>query len=54
MCYYRWGKGGDEGDEYPQEVKWIKSKSQRNHSILPENLLTEEEVKGQLKNGDGP
>jgi integrase/recombinase XerD len=44
-CFFRWLKGGDEGDEYPSEVKWIKSKRTRNHSILPENLVTEDEVK---------
>jgi hypothetical protein len=44
-CFYRWLKGGDEGDKYPSEVKWIKSKRARNYSILPENLVTEDEVK---------
>ena len=44
-CFYRWLKGGEEGQEYPLEVRWIKSKRAKNHSFLPENLLTEVEVK---------
>ena len=38
-------QGGEEGDEYPSEVKWIKSMGTGNHSIIPENLVTEDEVK---------
>lgn len=44
-CFYRWLRGGEDGEEYPHEVRWIKSQRARNHSILPDNLLTEEEVK---------
>ncbi len=44
-CFYRWLKGGDDGEEYPTEVKWIKNKRTKNHSILPGNLLTEDDVK---------
>ena len=42
--FYRWLKSGD-SEEYPPEVKWIKSKRTRGHSILPGTLLTEDEVK---------
>ena len=38
--FYRW-LNGDE--EYPQSIKWLKLKDPKN-SILPEELLTEEEV----------
>ena len=44
-CFYRWLKGGEEGQEYPLEVRWIKSKRAKNHSFLQESLLTEVEVK---------
>jgi len=42
--FYRWLKNVD-GEEYPPEVKWIKSKRSRRHSILPGTLLTEDEIK---------
>ncbi|MGA3404447.1 MAG: site-specific integrase [Candidatus Bathyarchaeia archaeon] len=32
-------------DDYPVEVKWIRAKRNNNHKILPEHLLTEDEVK---------
>lgn len=38
---YKWLKGG--GEEYPPEVKWIKSTKKRNHT-LPEELLSEKDV----------
>jgi hypothetical protein len=44
-CFYRWLKGGDEGEEYPEEVRWIKSKRTLNHKILPDDLLTEDEIR---------
>jgi hypothetical protein len=31
----RWLKGGEDEDEYPEEVRWIKSKRTLNHKILP-------------------
>src|SRR2546422_11367963 len=42
--FYRWLKN-DDSEEYPPEVKWIKSKRTRRHSILPGTLLTEDEIK---------
>jgi hypothetical protein len=44
-CFYRWLNGGEEREEYPLEVRWIKSKRTKNHNFLPENLLTEDDVK---------
>jgi integrase/recombinase XerD len=44
-CFYRWLKGGEDGQEYPLEVRWIKTKRAKNHNFLPQNLLTEAEVK---------
>jgi integrase/recombinase XerD len=41
-CFYRWLKGGEEGQEYPLEVRWIKTKRAKNHNFLPGNLLTDE------------
>jgi integrase/recombinase XerD len=41
--FYRWLK--DPNDlEYPPEVKWIKTTTKNAHNMLPEDLLTEEEV----------
>jgi len=39
--YYKFLRGGD---EYPEEVKWIKIKDSTNR-LLPEDILTEEEIK---------
>ncbi|MEM3012579.1 MAG: tyrosine-type recombinase/integrase [Candidatus Hadarchaeales archaeon] len=40
--FYRWLRGGE---DYPDEVKWIKATIKNNDKKLPEELLTEEEVK---------
>ena len=32
-------------EEYPEKVKWISTHIQNNHKKLPEELLTEEEIK---------
>ena len=40
--FYKWLKGG--GEEYPEEVKWIKTTLKAKDGLLPEDLLTEEEV----------
>jgi len=39
--FYRWLRGTE---EYPEEVKWIRP-GRRRKKILPEELLTEDEVK---------
>jgi len=41
--FYKWLRNTE--DDYPVEVKWIKAKRNNNHKILPEHLLTEDEVK---------
>ena len=40
--FYRWLNGGE---RYPECVEWIKTTDKRNNNKLPEELLTEEEVK---------
>jgi site-specific recombinase XerD len=39
--FYRWLRGGE---EYPPEVKWLKTTLKQKDTMLPEDLLTEEEV----------
>lgn len=41
--FYKWLRNNE--DDYPIEVKWIRAKRNNNHKILPEHLLTEDEVK---------
>lgn len=41
--FYKWLKGN--GEEYPPEVKWIKTGKKLNNNKLPEELITLEEVK---------
>jgi integrase/recombinase XerD len=41
--FYKWLKGKDE--EYPPEVKWIKTTLRAKDELLPEDLITEEEVR---------
>lgn len=41
--FYKWLRNVD--DDYPVEVKWIRAKRNNNHKILPEHLLTEDEIK---------
>ncbi len=48
--FYKWLNGGE---EYPDKVKWIKS-SQKSKHKLPEELLTEEDVKNLIKVADHP
>ena len=44
--FYKWLKGGDR--EYPEEVKWIKTTLSARDRMLPEDLLTEEEIKAMV------
>jgi integrase len=41
--FYRWLKDPND-EEYPAEVKWIKTTARNNHNIPPEQLLTEEDI----------
>ena len=48
--FFKWLKGTD---EYPDLVKWIKVKKPKNR-LLPEELLTTEEVKAMIRAADNP
>jgi len=49
--FYRWLKGGD--GEYPEEVRWIKTSVKLRDKLLPDELLTEDEVKRLVEAADG-
>lgn len=50
--FYKWLRGLE---EYPDEVKWLKSKSKKCERIkLPEETLTEEEIKKLINTADNP
>jgi len=40
--FYKWLRGSE---DYPEEVKWIKTSVKNSNNRLPEELLTEEEIK---------
>ena len=46
--FYRWLKDPND-EEYPAEVKWLKTTAKSNHNLLREALLTEEEVSSLVK-----
>jgi integrase/recombinase XerD len=50
--FYQWLRGLE--DEYPPEVKWIKLRMKNEGRILPEELLTEEEVKRLAEAAESP
>jgi len=50
--FYRWLKGGDE--EYPPEVRWIKTTLKEKDRLLPKDLLTEEEIRKLVEAADNP
>lgn len=50
--FYKWLKG--RGEEYPPEVKWIKTTLKAGDELLPEDLLTEEEVMRLVEACDNP
>lgn len=41
--FYKWLKGNDE--KYPEEVSWFKCRIKNDRCVLPEQLVTEEDVK---------
>ncbi|MFQ5722301.1 MAG: tyrosine-type recombinase/integrase [Candidatus Aminicenantales bacterium] len=48
-------RGKRESEEYPEEVKWIKSNSKKCERIkLPEEMLTEDEIKKLINTADNP
>ena len=44
--FYRWLRGSD---EYPPEVKWIKCTIKNGNHKLPEEVLTEDDIKAMIK-----
>ncbi|MBS7612227.1 tyrosine-type recombinase/integrase [Candidatus Bathyarchaeota archaeon] len=50
--FYKWLKGNNE--EYPPEVKWIKTTLKARDELLPEDLLTEEDVMRLVNAVDSP
>lgn len=50
--FWKWLKGKDEF--YPLEVRWIKTKLKNDRCKLPEELITEEEVKKMADAADNP
>ena len=49
--FYRWLNGGE---RYPECVEWIKTTEKRSNNKLPEELLTEEEVKRMISSAWSP
>ena len=47
---YRFIRGINERGKYPKEVEWISIAIPKNHKKLPEELLTEEEIKRLIQN----
>jgi integrase len=50
--FYKWLKGNDE--EYPEEVRWIKTTLREKDRVLPQDLLTEDEIKRLVDAADNP
>lgn len=49
--FYKWLNGGE---EYPESVKWIKTGRKMNNNKLPEELLTEDDVKQMIETAIHP
>jgi len=49
--FYKWLEGGE---DYPERVKWIKASFRNSRTKLPEDLLTEDEVKLLADNAEHP
>ncbi|MFQ6051922.1 MAG: tyrosine-type recombinase/integrase, partial [Candidatus Hydrothermarchaeota archaeon] len=47
--FYKWLNGGE---EYPEQVKWIRTTMKKDRQKLPEDLLTEEEVKKLIESAE--
>src|SRR3989344_8063675 len=47
---YRFVRGIDDKKVYPEEVRWISIAIQNNHKKMPDELLTEEEIKKIIQN----
>ncbi len=52
--FYQWLRGcNEEEHEYPEEVRWIKTRA-KIRRLLPQALLTSEEVKELVKAAENP
>lgn len=49
--FYKWLSGGE---EYPECVKWLKTTGKANNTKIPEDFLTEDEVKRMLSSSPYP
>jgi integrase len=49
--FYKWLNGGD---EYPKSVKWLRTTDKTNNKKLPEDLLTEDEIKKMIEAANNP
>lgn len=49
--FYKWLNGGE---EYPTSVRWIKCNFRNSNKMLPEELLTQEEVKKMIEVAEHP
>ena len=49
--FYKWLR---DSDDYPPEVRWLKATGRRNSKLLPEELLTEDDVKRLAEAADNP
>jgi integrase len=49
--FYKWLR---DADDYPPEVKWLKATGRRTATLLPEELLTEDDVKKLAEAADNP
>lgn len=52
--FYQWLKGIEEKGVYPDEVRWIPTTLKHDNHILPEELLTEEEVNKLISTAEHP
>ncbi len=50
--FYKWINGENNG--YPECVSWIKTTNKKQNGSLPENMLTEEDIKALLKSTNHP
>ena len=50
--FYKWLRRTE--SDYPPEVRWIKATAKKNNNLLPEELLTEEEVRKLAEAADNP
>ncbi|MDO8339561.1 MAG: tyrosine-type recombinase/integrase, partial [Candidatus Burarchaeum sp.] len=50
--FYKWHKGNDES--YPDEVRWIKPRIRNGKKVLPDNLLSEDDVKNMAEAANHP